>query len=129
MTAKPVQSLEDIKGMKLRVWAGEFQARFYEAMGAVAVPVPIMDYPDAMARGMIDGLIGHIPTFRDLGFLDPTAYVTYVEGKPEYYTSPLLLGGGHLIVMSQSVWAGLSDEACAPGPVSRQAVRGWPGSA
>jgi TRAP-type C4-dicarboxylate transport system substrate-binding protein len=54
-TKKPVQRLEDIKGMKIRS-AGGSTSDIIKALGAVPVNVPATESYNAFQRGMVDGV-------------------------------------------------------------------------
>jgi TRAP-type transport system periplasmic protein len=53
-TRKPVRTLEDLKGLRLR-FPGPMQRNLLAALGAVPVGMPAPDIYDAMERGIIDG--------------------------------------------------------------------------
>lgn len=53
-TRKPVRTLEDLKGLRLR-FPGPMQRNLLTALGAVPVGMPAPDIYDAMERGIIDG--------------------------------------------------------------------------
>lgn len=55
-TTKPVKSLEDLKGMKIRS-PGGMQTKYIEALGAQPVFMPLGDVYMAMDTGTIDGLV------------------------------------------------------------------------
>ena len=54
-TKKPVGTLADLRGMKLR--ASGLSAKIVTALGASAVGLPITDTYDAMSKGVIEGLV------------------------------------------------------------------------
>ena len=53
-TKKPMKSLEDVKGMKIRI-AGPVQAETAKFFGAVPIGMPITQATEALSRGVIDG--------------------------------------------------------------------------
>ncbi|MDD3473993.1 MAG: TRAP transporter substrate-binding protein DctP, partial [Syntrophaceae bacterium] len=55
-TTKPVKSLEDLKGMKIRS-PGGMQTNYIKALGAEPVFMPLGDVYIAMDTGTIDGLV------------------------------------------------------------------------
>jgi TRAP-type transport system periplasmic protein len=54
-TKKPVNKLQDLKGMKIR--ATGTTARIVEALGGSAVGMPMPDTYDALSKGVVDGVI------------------------------------------------------------------------
>ena len=56
-TRKPVKSLEDLKGMKVKCAAGA-TVDMLSALGAAPVPMSMGDTYDALQRGMLDGMLG-----------------------------------------------------------------------
>ena len=54
-TKKPIRTLSDLRGMKLR--ASGLSAKIVTALGGSAVGLPITDTYDAMSKGVIEGLV------------------------------------------------------------------------
>jgi TRAP-type C4-dicarboxylate transport system substrate-binding protein len=55
MKNKPVNKMEDIKGVKLRATGNS--ARFVELLGGAPVGLPITDTYDAVSKGIVDGVL------------------------------------------------------------------------
>ena len=55
-SSKDLQSLADIKGMKLRINPTPVYRDFYQVLGAAPTPIPTPQVYDAMANGQVDGL-------------------------------------------------------------------------
>jgi TRAP-type C4-dicarboxylate transport system substrate-binding protein len=77
-TKKPVASLEDLKGMKIRA-AGGTPSKIMKSLGAVPVAVPAPEAYNAFQRGMVDGV-----AFYDTGAIayrvhELTTYITEVK--------------------------------------------------
>jgi len=53
--AKPVKKLEDIKGLKLRCYGSN--AKFVGLLGGAPVAMPMPEVYDALAKGVVDGLL------------------------------------------------------------------------
>jgi TRAP-type C4-dicarboxylate transport system substrate-binding protein len=51
---KPVQNLDDLKGLKIRA-ATRINARMLQALAAAPVQMPLPQVPEAMSKGVIDG--------------------------------------------------------------------------
>lgn len=56
MTKKPMKTLEDFKGMKLRA-PNRQASRMIEALGAAPVQMPLPQAAEALSKGVIDGAI------------------------------------------------------------------------
>jgi len=55
MTKKPINNLEDLKGIKMRVF-GPYHCGFLSKAGASPVPMPSPEVPQALKTGVIDGV-------------------------------------------------------------------------
>jgi TRAP-type C4-dicarboxylate transport system substrate-binding protein len=55
-SSRDLQSLADIKGMKLRINPTPVFRDFYQLLGAAPTPIPTPQVYDAMANGQVDGL-------------------------------------------------------------------------
>jgi TRAP-type C4-dicarboxylate transport system substrate-binding protein len=53
--SKAVKSLEDLKGLKIRA-ATRLNGKMLEALGAIPVQMPVPAAPEAVAKGVVDGL-------------------------------------------------------------------------
>jgi len=61
-TKKPVNTLEDLKGMKIR--STGFSAKIASALGAVPVAMPQGETYEALSKGIVDGTIGPIEVLK-----------------------------------------------------------------
>lgn len=61
MTAKPVETLEDLRGLKIRVPNNQMYIKTFEALGASATPMPLGDLYTALQQGLIDGAENPLP--------------------------------------------------------------------
>ena len=57
--SKPVAKLEDLKGLKLRCYGSN--AKFVGLLGAAPVAMPMTEVYDALAKGVVDGMLGDYP--------------------------------------------------------------------
>ncbi len=71
---KPVRSLEDLKGMKIR--STGLSARIVTALGGSPVSMPITQAYDPLKRGVLDGTDGTFNTLRYYRFAEVTKYTT-----------------------------------------------------
>jgi len=73
-TNKPVKTLEDIKGLKIRA-VGQM-TDIIKALGGVPVPLPMPDVYDSLFRGVIEGVTVDLSTLKYWKFAEVTKYVT-----------------------------------------------------
>ena len=66
---KPVTSLEDIKGKRLRV-AGAQWARWATALGATSVSLPLNEIFEGLSQGVIDCVVTAVPELTNMGLVD-----------------------------------------------------------
>jgi len=97
---KPVRTLEDLKGLKLRVVA-KASVPVVESLGAQAVAQPITVVNQNLANGVIDGIITDPSAIRSFKLHEPANYVTtWFPGS----------GSAFVLLMNKGVYNGLSDE-------------------
>jgi TRAP-type C4-dicarboxylate transport system substrate-binding protein len=73
-TNKPVKTLEDIKGLKIRA-VGQM-ADIIKALGGVPIPLQMPDVYDSLFRGVIEGVTVDLSTLKYWKFAEVTKYVT-----------------------------------------------------
>ena len=71
---RPVRSLEDLKGMRIRVPTELL--RVLQDLGADAVSMPMRDVYSALAKGVLDGVVAPADTLKSLHFGEVTSYFT-----------------------------------------------------
>ena len=60
---KPVKSLADVKGMKIRVQQSDLWVAMLQAMGANATPMPYAEVYTALKTGVVDGAENNWPSY------------------------------------------------------------------
>ncbi len=71
---KPVKTLEDLKGLKIRA-VGQM-SDIIKLLGGVPVPLPMPDVYDALHRAVIDGVTVDLSTLKYWKFAEVTKFVT-----------------------------------------------------
>src|SRR5690606_20290217 len=71
-TQRPVQGLDDLAGLRLRVPSELLEV--LRQLGADAVTMPMGEVYSALAKGMLDGVVAPLDTFRSLHFADVAGY-------------------------------------------------------
>lgn len=75
-SVRPINSLEDMKGLKIRVQESEMMAEMVEALGAIAVPMAYDQVYSALQRGIIDGAENNWPSYESTGHHEVAKYHT-----------------------------------------------------
>jgi len=97
---KPIHTLADLKGMKIRVLASPFQLEMIKRMDASPVAMTLADVLPALQQGAIDGGIATITVFTTFHYVDAAKYV--LESDQPYLNS--------IIVMSKKWMDGLPPD-------------------
>lgn len=79
-TRKPVQSLADFKGMKVRVLASQMHTVPLAAIGVTGVPMAPSEAVQALSSGAIDGVRTGITIFTTFKYYDIVKDLTQVDG-------------------------------------------------
>jgi len=98
--SKPVKTLEDLKGLKIR--ATGRMTEVIKALGAVPIPLEMPDVYDALRRAVIDGILVDLSTLKYWKFAEVVKNVT----------STWRLGTGitFYFVMNKSKWDALPPD-------------------
>jgi TRAP-type transport system periplasmic protein len=79
LSRKPIKSLADFKGQKIRVFASPLQIEPIKSLGATAVPMALNEVLPALQTGTIDGLLAGIPVLSAMKFYDAAKAVTEIH--------------------------------------------------
>ena len=110
MRDKPIRSLDDLKGLKIRV-ASKSAAAVISAYGATPVPMPATKVYTSMSTGVVDGALMGSDSLLIFKLIEPSKYVTV--GLPEMPTTIFM-------VMNEGAYNELS-------PNNRKALDGLTG--
>jgi TRAP-type C4-dicarboxylate transport system substrate-binding protein len=99
MSKKPVRTLADIQGMPLRASGGAVD--LLKAWGANCAGMPMSETPEALQKGVVDGLFSSLEVLKDFKFAELCKYATMVE-TPVYPFA---------VVMNLNSWNKLPKEA------------------
>ena len=99
-TKHPIRSLEDMKGLKMRVQESELMMDTIEALGAAPVPMAYGDVYSGLQTGEIDGAENNWPSYESTRHYEVAKYFTLDEHTrvPE------------LQLAAQSTWDKLPEE-------------------
>lgn len=96
-TKKPVKSLEDLKGMRIR--STGLSAKIVEALGAIPVAMPQGDTYESIQKGVVDGTFGPIEVLKGWKQAEVIKYTTDCHGIG--YTTAMF------VVMNAKKWSSL----------------------
>jgi tripartite ATP-independent transporter DctP family solute receptor len=99
-SVRPVRSIADVKGLRIRVQQSEQMSEMIRALGAEAVELPYGQVLTGLATKLIDGAENNWPSFVTTGHYKYAGYYTLTE----HTMSP------EVLVMSQKAWSSLSAE-------------------
>jgi tripartite ATP-independent transporter DctP family solute receptor len=97
---KPVKSLADAKGLKIRVQQSDLWVSLLEAMGANATPMPYGEVYTALKTGLVDGAENNYPSYESSRHFEVAKYYSVTEHSmaPE------------MLLFSKRTWDGLSPD-------------------
>lgn len=76
---KPIERLEDIRGMKIRVQESELMTDTVELLGATSVPMTYPDVYSALQTGEVDGAENNWPSYESTKHYEVARYYTVDE--------------------------------------------------
>ncbi len=85
---KKVESLEDVKGLKLRAPNSE-GGLIIESWGATPVSMPSNDMYDALQKGVIDGTVSSMSQLKDYNLYDVIKYITHGNFTNSIMSAPM----------------------------------------
>jgi TRAP-type transport system periplasmic protein len=100
MRAKPVQKMGDLKGVRIRTYGSN--ARFIQALGGIPVGMPMGEVYEALAGGMVDGVLSSLETLRSYKTGEHVQYIT--QNRWTSYTTCMLFA------MNKKTWNSLPPD-------------------
>ncbi len=98
MSKDPIRTLDDIKGVDLRASGGA--AQILQAWGANLVGMPMSDTPEALQKGVIQGLFSSLEVMKDFKYAEICGYATLTETVIYPFA----------VVMNLNSWNALPDD-------------------
>ncbi len=98
-TVRPINSPEDMEGLRIRVQNSDLFVSMVEALGANATPMEFGQVYDALRTGVIDGAENNWPSYESTRHFEVANYYTL----DQHSLSP------EILMMSKIVWDGLSE--------------------
>jgi tripartite ATP-independent transporter DctP family solute receptor len=99
-STKPITSIEDLKGQKIRVQQSKINLDLIDALGASATPMPYGEVFSALQTGIIDGAENNLPS---------------LDSSNHYQEAKSIIMDHHqripeVLLMSKATWDKLSEE-------------------
>jgi TRAP-type transport system periplasmic protein len=79
VTKKPIRSLADFRGLKIRVLASPFQLEMIRRMEASPIAMTLADVLPSLQQGAIDGSLTTITQYTTLHYIDAAKYVIEID--------------------------------------------------
>ncbi|MEE4355989.1 MAG: TRAP transporter substrate-binding protein [Desulfococcaceae bacterium] len=98
MSKTAVKTLADIKGLDLRASGGA--AQILKAWGANQVGMPMSETPEALQKGVVQGLFSSLEVMKDLKFAEICKYITITDTVIYPFA----------VVMNRDRWNALPDD-------------------
>jgi TRAP-type C4-dicarboxylate transport system substrate-binding protein len=97
---KPIRSIADTKGMKIRVQPSDLWVSLIGAMGASATPMPFAEVYTGLKTGLLDAAENNYPSYEE---------AKHFESAP-VYSETLHVMGPEVLVFSKKIWDTLTPE-------------------
>ncbi|PCJ83439.1 MAG: C4-dicarboxylate ABC transporter substrate-binding protein [Hyphomicrobiales bacterium] len=99
LTTKPVRSLADLKGLRLRSGGAPY-ARWAESVGAAPAQIPVSETFESLSQGLLDGTMASVSDLISYRLVDVAKYIIDLPLGTYHTTSNFTVANG--------VWAELS---------------------
>jgi tripartite ATP-independent transporter DctP family solute receptor len=96
---RPIERLEDLKGLKIRVQKSEIMREMVEALGASPVSLGFKEVYTSLFTGNIDGAENNLPSYRSERHFEVAHYYSY----DRHSSIP------DVLLINRDVWAGLAE--------------------
>jgi tripartite ATP-independent transporter DctP family solute receptor len=97
---KPIRSIADTKGMKIRVQPSDLWVSLISAMGASPTPMPFAEVYTGLKTGLLDAAENNYPSYEE---------AKHFEAAP-VYSETMHVMGPEVLVFSKKIWETLSKE-------------------
>lgn len=88
-TKKPINSMDELKGFRLRLITSPLKVNVWKAAGTVPTPIAFMETYLAMKSGVVDGMENESVAVREMKFYEPAPFIARTEH--EFTVRPLFV--------------------------------------
>jgi len=81
-TNKKIETLDDMKGLKIRVMSSKLLVEDYKAYGAVPTPMDYGEVYSGLQMGLIDGQVNPLFAIHSMKFYEVQEYCTQLKNEP-----------------------------------------------
>lgn len=120
MGSKPVNSVENLRGLRIRTY-GTGIPRMFEAAGGIPVSLPFGEVYSALSAGSVDAAYTGVDNFRSISLNEIADHLTIFG---EFGSSPLI-GSGLSTVIALDLWESLSAADQAIFHEANRVASGW----
>ena len=111
---KPIRSVADMKGLKVRVQQSDLFVSMITAMGASPAPMPMAEVYSGLKTGLVDAAENNIPSYEEAKHFESAGY----------YSETMHVMTPEVLVFSKKVWDTLSPkEQAALRKTARESVQ------
>jgi tripartite ATP-independent transporter DctP family solute receptor len=97
---RPVRTLEDMRGQRIRIQQSDLMEKMVKALGAVAITLPYGQIGTALTASLVDGAENNWPSYVSAGHYKIAPFYTATEHSM----------GPEIVIMSRRAWDELTDE-------------------
>lgn len=129
MTIDPVTSLEDLKGLKIRVPNNDISIKMFDLLGSASTPLALNEVYTSLSQGVVDGVENPLTTLYNNAFQEVCKNVTmtnhqmtfsnFIMGKdfwdsiPEEYQEAIISCGEEAAKYNNELYMAQSEEMVA----------------
>lgn len=129
MTKEEITSLDDLKGLKIRVPNNDISVTMFNLLGCAATPMALSDVYTSLSQGVVDGVENPLTTLYNNAFQEVCKYVTmtnhqmtfsnFVVGKdfwdgiPAEYQDAIIAAGEEAAIFNNDLYKTQSEEMVA----------------
>jgi tripartite ATP-independent transporter DctP family solute receptor len=86
---RPIRTLKDCKGLRMRVWEGKSIIDSMKAIGVVPIAMALTETYTALQQGIVDGVPNSILNLKNMGWSDQIKYISKMTMMifPNYYVA------------------------------------------
>jgi TRAP-type C4-dicarboxylate transport system substrate-binding protein len=100
LSSSPVRSLDDLQGMKMRMFPNEIAIQAWETLGAVPVQIPWPETYLAIRQGTVSAVTAPLSAIRSMKFTEVAPFVLRTNEWPQTWP----------ITISERIWQDLPAE-------------------
>lgn len=117
----PINTVDDLKGLKIRTQPSDIHVKSFEALGAVVSPIAYTELYSALQQGVVDAAENDPSNFYQMKFYEVCKYYSLTEHIQQVATGIALVSQKFYDSLTEEE-KGWFDEACA---IAQEEQRAW----